>query len=176
MHRYRNILAIISLCLLIFTFFSCAEADEGGFLRVLESPAKAEIAGVRNGVEFAAIIEFASGEGKITFGAPDSMKGITVSTAGGVWGSNLGDIKLSGIASERLGAPIKIFTDCGEVIFAEKCDEGTLIRTRSGDVAREYLIDSKSGLPLKIKEMSADGALIMDIEIKTYTIKEENDA
>ncbi len=174
MYRYRNILAIIGMSMLFFTFFSCAPADEVGFLRVLDAPARIEIAGERNGVAFSAVIELGGEESSMTFSSPESLKGVIASMAGGVWGSKLGDVSLSGIPSEMIGAPIKAFSDRGEVVSAKKTDDGmTLIRAKSGEVVREYLIDSKSGLPVKITEKSADGALIMEIEIMNYTRKEE---
>ncbi len=174
MHRLGNILAIIAVVMLIFSFFGCAPDDAGGSLRVLESPAEIEISGERNGIAFTAVMSVSGGEGRISFSSPDSMKGLTVLTSGGVWGSELGEVGISGVAPELIGAPMKAFLDFGEVVSVEKQEGGrTLINARSEDLTREYLIDSKSGLPVQIKEKSTDGALIMRIDIIKYEIKEE---
>ncbi len=172
MYRYRNILAIISLMMLVFGFLSCAEADEGGFLRVLEDTAEFDIIGERNGVPFSARISIGEGGGSMTFASPESMKGIKIMTSGEVWGGACGGVELSGEPAHLIGAPLEAFLNWGEVVSAEKVSGGTLITARSDAIIREYLIDSGSGLPLALKEKSADGALIMEVKIENYTIKE----
>ncbi len=159
---------------MLFAFFGCERRENAGSLRVLELPASVQIEGERNGVAFSADLTFGGGEGKLVFSAPESMKGIAVSTAGGVWGSSLDGIPVSGGPAELLGAPLKVFIDRGEVISAKSEGEGyTLIAARAEGIVREYLIENKSGLPAEIKEMSADGALIMKLKIKNYEFKEE---
>lgn len=174
MYKYRKLLAIICMSALIFAFCGCSQAASDGFLGVLDRPASAVIEGERCGVAFSATVTFGDGGGEITFSAPESMKGIVVSTVGGVWGSRLGELDISGEAAELIGAPLRVFLDYGEVVSAQKTGDGyTLITARSGELEREYLIESKSGLPSQIKEKSADGALTMTIKIKTYEFKEE---
>ncbi|MGM9641927.1 MAG: hypothetical protein ACI3XI_01825 [Eubacteriales bacterium] len=159
---------------MIFASCGCSPTESDGFLGVLDRPASAVIEGERGGVAFCATVTFGDDGGEIVFSAPESMKGIVVSTAGGVWGSRLGELTVSGDAAELIGAPLKAFLEYGEVVSAQKDGEGyTLITARSGELEREYLIESKSGLPSQIKEKSADGALTMTIKIKTYEFKEE---
>ena len=179
MYRYRNILAIIVLSAVILGISSCAPAEEGGFLRALDSPAEMKITGERNGVAFAAELTIGeknsdgSRDGEMIFTSPESLAGISVSTAGGVWNSNLDGIAIAGISAELIGAPLAVFSRVGNALSAEKItdDDGkamTLIVVGGSDCRIEYCIDSKSGAPVSVTEKSADGTVIMKFDIKEY--------
>jgi hypothetical protein len=65
------------------------------------------------------------------------------------------------------------FLPAGEVIVAEKMtgEDGTAqtrIKLQRGLSFYEYVIDSKSGLPLSVSETSAEGETIMKIKIMEY--------
>ena len=180
MYRYRNILAIITLSALLLVSISCSPAEEGGFLKALDSPAEMKITGERNGVAFSAELKVgekaADGvrDGEMRFTEPSSLAGICVSTAGGVWNSSLDGIEIAGVSAELLGAPLAVFTCSGEVVSAEKItdEEGrslTLIILGNGSGVTEYLIDSKSGLPVSVTEKDSDGLVIMKFDITEYT-------
>ncbi len=175
----RKLLAIIILALFVLSAISCAPTSEVGFLRVLDLPARAEIEGERYGVEFKAklIQSERDAEGmrkaRLEFTAPDAFAGICVEYSCGVWGASLGEISFSGLAAEKLGAPISAFFSDGEVITVEKTtgDRGeaqTRICLQRGALVYEYLIDSKSGMPLSVKETTAAGEIIMKIKILEY--------
>lgn len=179
MYIKRKLLAIIILAQMMLSAFSCAPTEEGGFLRVLDLPAVAELEGVRYGVEFGATLTQSArdAEGmrssKLEFTAPDALAGICVEYSCGVWGASLGEISFSGLAAEKLGAPIAAFLPDGEVIAAEKVtgtggEAQTRICLQSGTSIYEYIIDSKSGLPVSVSEMTAAGEKIMEIKIKKY--------
>ena len=179
MYRYRNIMAIIVLSALVLVNTSCTPAAEGGFLRALDSPAEMKITGERNGVAFSAELTVgAKGDdgmrdGGMLFTSPAPLEGIEVSTAGGVWNSSLGGVEIAGISAALLGAPLVAFTCVGEAVSAEKLTDSegrtrTLIVTRSGAGTVEYLIDSKSGIPLSVTEKDADGAVVMKYDISEY--------
>ena len=173
MYRLRKILAIIIPMALIFTLFSCEEEAEGGFLRSLDAPAEMFLDGERNGVAFSAVVNIGDGEGKIRFTAPDSMEGIVVTSAGGVWNSDLEGMKIAGIPAEKLGAPLSPFLEIGNALSAEKITEDgkalTLIVTENGKY--EYYIDSKSGFPVRLIEKNADGETVMSFDISDYIAK-----
>lgn len=176
MYIKRKLLAIIILAQMMLSALSCAPTEEGGFLRVLDLPAEAEIEGVRYGVEFGATLTQSArdAEGmrsaRLEFTAPDAFAGICVEYSCGVWGASLGEISFSGLAAEKLGAPIAAFLPDGEVIAAEKVtgEAQTRICMQRGTSIYEYIIDSKSGLPLSVTEMTASGEKIMEIKIKKY--------
>lgn len=178
MYIVRKMLAII-ICMLMTVTLGCSPPLEGGFLRVLESAAEAELAGVRYGVEFRATLSQSELDAdgmrsaRLEFTAPDELAGICVDYACGVFGATLGEVSFSGLAAEKLGAPISSFLPAGEVIAAEKVtgEDGTaqtVIRLRRGQSVYEYVIDSKSGLPLSVSEMTAAGEAIMKIKIMEY--------
>lgn len=182
MYIKRKLLAIIILTLMMLSSISCAPTEEGGFLRVLDLPAVAEIEGVRYGVEFGATLTQSArdAEGmrssKLKFTAPDALAGICVEYSCGVWGASLGEISFSGLSAEKLGAPIAAFLPDGEVIAAEKVtgaggEAQTRICLQSGTSIYEYIIDSKSGLPTAVTETTAAGEKIMEIKIKKYEMK-----
>lgn len=169
-------MAIIIPMALFFPFFGCDEPDEAGCLRSLDSPAQMIIEGERNGVAFSAEIEIGGGVGKMTFSAPDSLAGICVTCEGGVWNSSHGGITVAGISAELIGAPMLPFIEPGAAVSAEKLtDENgearTLIITSSDAGAVEYLIDSKSGAPLRVVEKDTRGDVIMSFDIREYTAK-----
>ena len=173
MYRLRKILAIITLTVLIFTLFSCAETEKGGCLRSLDAPARMVIEGERNEVAFSAVIEIGNGEGKITFSEPDSMSGICVRSAGGVWNCDFDGIRIAGVSAEMLGTPLYPFLEIGNAFSAEKITEGdralTLIVTENGKF--EYYIDSKSGFPIRVIEKDSAGETVMRLDIKDYIAK-----
>lgn len=179
MYIKRKLLAIIVLAQMMFSALSCAPTEEGGFLRVLDLPAVAEIEGVRYGVEFGANLTQSArdAEGmrssRLEFTAPDALAGICVEYSCGVWGAMLDEISFSGLAAEKLGAPIAAFLPDGEVIVAEKVtgaggEAQTKICQQKGTSIYEYIIDSKSGLPVSVSETTAAGEKIMEIKIKKY--------
>ncbi len=174
MYRLRKILAIIIPMALIFTLFSCKNEEEGGFLRSLDAPAEMVLDGERNGVAFSAVVEIGEGEGRMTFTAPDSMAGISVTSAGGVWNCDLDGMTIAGISAEMLGAPLLPFLHIGTALSAEKVtdEDGralTLIVTENGKY--EYYIDSKSGFPVRVLEKDAAGSTVMRFDIKGYVAK-----
>ena len=173
MYRLRKFTAIIIPMALIFTLFSCNKEEEGGFLRSLDAPARMVIEGERNEVAFSAVIEIGNGEGKITFTEPDSMSGICVTSAGGVWNCDFDGIRIAGVSAEMLGTPLYPFLEIGNAFSAEKITEGdralTLIVTESGKF--EYYIDSKSGFPIRVIEKDAAGETVMRLDIKDYIAK-----
>lgn len=179
MYRYRVILAIIALSALILGIISCAPAEQGDFLRALNSPASMIVAGERNGIEFSAEIKITENvtnsepDGELRFLSPAALEGINVSTAGGVWNSSFDEIKIAGVSAELLGSPLRMFVDIGQAVSAEKIEDEngralTLIVTRTDRGTVEYYIDSKSGYPLSITEKNTDGLVIMKFDIKEY--------
>ena len=132
-----------------------------------------EIAKKRPECSIIAVINIGDGEGKITFTAPDSMSGICVRSAGGVWNCELNGVNIAGISAEMLGAPLYPFLEIGNAFSAEKITEGeralTLIVTENGKF--EYYIDSKSGFPIRLIEKNAEGATVMRFDIKDYIAK-----
>lgn len=179
MYIKRKLLAIIILAQMMLSAFSCAPADEGGFLRVLDFPAEAKLEGERYGVEFKATLTQSAldAEGmrssRLEFTAPEALAGICIEYSCGVWGMSLGEISFSGLSAEKLGAPISAFLPDGEVIAAEKAtgaggEAQTKICLRRGTSVYEYLIDSKSGLPLSVSEKNASGETVMVIKILEY--------
>lgn len=182
MYICRKILAIIVLSAVILTNISCAPVGEGGFLRVLDSAAEMKIEGERHGVPFSATLELGARDeaglrdGSMTFTSPESLAGIGVSTAGGVWGVELDGISFSGLPAELLSAPLALMVESGEVSVAEKItsEDGSaqtriVMQRETGSV--EFIIDSKSGLPVAVREKDADGDLIMEFEITDYILK-----
>ena len=179
MNIHRKIVAIIVLIALSVAVAACRAPAETGFLGTLDDACYIKIRGERNGVAFEAEITLSArndSEGRggvIRFSAPSAMAGIEVRTEGGVWGMSLDGIELSGISAERLGAPMAVFINIGEVVSAEKADgeEGrTLIVTQSASSASEYLIDSKSGWPVSVKEKDSDGNTVMEFEVLEYNV------
>lgn len=182
MYTYRKILAIIVLSAVILTNISCAPVGEGGFLKVLDSAAEMKIEGERHGVTFAATIELGARneaglrDGRMTFSSPEQLAGISISTAGGVWGAELEGINFSGLPAELLAPPLALMVEIGDVSEAEKItsEDGAaqtriVMRRETGSV--EFIIDSKSGLPAAVREKDVDGDLIMEFEITEYIIK-----
>jgi hypothetical protein len=178
MHIKRKLLAII-ICVVMAVTPACSPPPEGGPLRVLESAAVAMLEGVRHGVEFSAKLSQSAldadgmREARLEFTAPEALAGICVEYACGVFGASLGEVSLSGLAAEKLGAPIVAFLPAGEVIVVEKMtgEDGTAqtrIKLQRGLSFYEYVIDSKSGLPLSVSETSAEGETIMKIKIMEY--------
>ncbi len=164
---------------MMLSALSCAPTEEGGFLRVLDLPAVAELVGVRYGMEFGATLTQSArdAEGmrssKLEFTAPDALAGICVEYSCGVWGASLDEISFSGLSAEKLGAPISAFLPDGEVVSAEKVmgaggEAQTRICLQRGTSIYEYIIDSKSGLPISVTETTAAGEKIMEIKIKKY--------
>lgn len=179
MYKYRYIPSIIVLLTAILVINSCAQTETGGFLRTLDTPARMTIEGERYGIAFSAILEFGekdeSGkrDGEMTFKSPESLAGIRISTAGGVWSSELDGHAIGGISAELLGAPLGAFTDQGKAISAErvKDEEGralTLIVVEGNEGRFEFFIDSKSGEPVSVAERTSDGKLIMSYDITGY--------
>ncbi len=138
-----------------------------------------KISGERNGVAFSA--ELTVGEkstdgtrdGSMSFTAPASLAGISVSTAGGVWNSSLGGVEIAGVSAELLGAPLAVFVSMGDAVSAEKLSGSdgralTLIVMRTAEGCKEYYIDSKSGFPVSVIEKDADGGIIMKFDIEDY--------
>ena len=175
----RKLLAIIIKVMLLAVLISCSPPEEGGFLRILEPAACAELEGVRYGVEFKAILTQSALDAdgmrsaRLEFTAPDAFAGICVEYSCGVFGATLGEVSFSGPAAEKIGAPISAFLPAGEVISAEKVtgEDGTAqtkIRLQRGQSVYEYIIDSKSGLPLSVSETTAAGERIMEIKIGNY--------
>ena len=176
MYKMRKIMAIIVLTALIFSSFSCAPEEEGGFFRRLDSPACFKVSGQRHGVAFSAEIEISEGEGRMVFRSPASLAGITVTTAGGVYNCALDGIAVEGIPAELLGAPISVFVSVGEARSAEKLKDAeggalTLIVTATENGNVEYYIDSKSGFPVSVTEKDLAGETVMQLDITEYTIK-----
>jgi len=137
------------------------------------------VTGERNGIEFSAeikITEKGTGstcDGEMRFISPAALDGISVSTAGGVWNSSIGEVNIAGVSSELLGAPLRVFVDIGQAVSAEKTEDEsgralTLIVTRTEAGTVEYYIDSKNGSPISVTEKSADGIVIMRFDIKEY--------
>lgn len=152
-------------------------------MRALDSPAEMKITGERHGVAFSADIrvgekrEDGTRDGEMTFTSPESLAGISVSTAGGVWNSNLDGIAIAGVSAELTGAPLAVFVSAGNAVSAEKItgDDGralTLIVIERTDGRLEFLIDSKSGEPVSVSEKAADGSVIMEFEIEEYKVIE----
>lgn len=176
MYIKRKLLAIITLAMVLTFLLSCAPPPEGGFLRVLESAASAELEGIRHGVEFKAILNQSAIDAdgmrtaRLEFTEPKSFAGICVEYSCGVFGATLGKVSFSGLAAEKLGAPIAAFLSEGEVITAEKVEgeAQTKICQLRGASIYEYIIDSKSGLPLSVSESTSDGEKIMEIKIRNY--------
>lgn len=175
-------MAIIVLSAVILTNISCAPAEDGGFLKVLDSAAEFKIEGERNGVVFSATLALGAKDGngtrdgEMTFTAPEPLEGIRVSTAGGVYGAELDGIAFSGIPAELLASPLILMTETGEVSAAEKItsEDGapqTLIVMRSTRGTAEFIIDSKSGLPAAVREKDENGNIIMEFEITEYIVK-----
>ncbi len=176
MYIKRKLLAIIISVMLIMSLLSCTPPTEGGFLRFLEPAARAELRGVRYGVEFKASLTQSALDAdgmrssRLEFTAPDALAGICVEYSCGVFGATLGKVSFSGLAAEKLGAPISAFLPAGEVITAEKIEgeAQTRICLQRGASVYEYIIDSKSGLPLSVSETTAAGEKIMEIKIEKY--------
>lgn len=178
MYICRKILAIIVLSAVIMTNISCAPAEEGGFLRVLDSAAQMKIEGERHGVSFSATLDLGARDeaglrdGSMTFTSPAPLEGLRVNTAGGVYSSELDGIAFSGTPAELLAAPLVLMVEVGEVSEAEKMtsEEGEA-QTRIVMGRVEFIIDSKSGLPVAVREKDADGDVIMGFQITEYIIK-----
>ncbi len=160
---------------------SCAPAEEGGFLRALDSPSEMKITGERHGVAFSADIKVGeksgdgSRDGEMIFTSPESLAGISVSTAGGVWNSNLDSVAIAGVSAELIGAPLGVFVGLGNAVSAEKItDENgramTLIVLERSEGRLEFFIDSKSGEPLSVCEKASDGSVIMKFDIEEYKV------
>lgn len=179
MYIRRKLLAIIILAQIILSLSSCAPTQEGGFLRVLELPARAKLEGERYGVGFEAVLtqsaldENGLREASLEFTAPAAFSGIRIDYSCGVWGVCLGDIAFSGFSAERLGAPIAAFSPEGEVISAEKVEGAaqTLIILKRNASVYEFIIDSKSGLPITVTEKTGTGEVIMEIKVRKYETK-----
>lgn len=182
MHIHRKILAIIVLSAIILTNISCAPVGEGGFLRVLDSAAEMNISGERHGVPFAATLtlsardEAGQRDGSMIFTSPEALKGIRVSTAGGVFGAELDGVSFSGTPAELLAAPLVLMTLTGDVSQAEKItaesgEAQTRIVMNTGEGSVEFIIDSKSGLPAAVREKDENGDIIMEFEITGFFLK-----
>lgn len=181
MYIYRKIMAIILLSSVLLANNSCAPAREGGFLKVFDSAAEAIIEGERNGVAFSAelILSEKGGDGmrdgEMTFTSPDSMRGIRVVMASGVYACELDGIVFSGAPAERLGAPLGAFVQRGDAVSAEKleAEDGRMltrivIASELGKI--EYLLDSKTGVPISVREEDGEGTPIMEFKIEEYKI------
>lgn len=140
------------------------------------------IEGERNGVAFSASLQLGARDeaglrdGIMTFTSPEALAGIAVSTAGGVYGAELDGISFSGLPAEMLAAPLAVMVEDGEVSEAEKItsDAGeaqTRIVVQRDRGSVEFIIDSKSGLPLWVRERDGVGDIIMEFEITDYIIK-----
>lgn len=174
-------MAIIALVILILPVLSCMPPSETGFLVSLDSPCVMEISGGRNGVEFSAELILSGREedgarsGRLIFTAPAAMEGLEVRTEGGVWGVKFDDVELSGTPARMLGAPMAVFIEKCEVKAAEKADGDkamTLICAQFEAASAEFLIDSKSGFPISIKEKDLEGNTVMEFEILEYNVTE----
>ena len=179
MYITRKMLAIIVLVLMLISVSSCEKASQGGFLRILELPARAELKGVRYGVEFGAILTQGAYEGdgmreaRLEYTYPAALEGIIVEYSFGVFAASLGGITFSGPSAEKLAAPLTVFLADGEVISAERVEgePKTRILLKKQENSYEYIIDSKSGLPLSVIELDCAGEKIMEIEVITYEIE-----
>ncbi len=185
MYTYRKVLAIIILLSAVFSVYSCAPAPRANTLDILKLPAEFEAEGERNGVAFRAVLslgemrEDGTRSGEITYSLPDAFGGLKVRTDSGVWEAELYEVSISGIAAEILGAPLAPFVQSNNAIGAEKKDSEndgaqTLITVEVDGGTVEYLIDSKSGLPLSLREKNSSGETVMEFKISDYKIQETN--
>ena len=179
MHTYRKLLAIIILFIAVFCLFSCAPVGRADALDVLKQPAVLTVEGERNGVEFSAVLSLGelrddgTRSGEITYSLPDAFVGLKVKTDSGVWEAELDGVTASGAAAEALGAPLAPFMQSNiaigaELIGSEKDGAQTLITVSSDVGTVGYLIDSKSGLPILLREKSAAGDTVMEFKISEY--------
>ena len=178
-------MAIIILFSAVFCLFSCSPAQKADALDVLKLPAELKAEGERNGVEFCAVLklgevrEDGTRSGEITYSLPHAFGGLRVRTDSGVWEANLDDVKISGKAAEALGAPLAPFMQSNTAIGAELTgseENGaqTLITVPSDGGTVEYLIDSKSGLPIFLREKNGAGETVMEFKISDYKIQSTN--
>ena len=185
MYTYRKVLAILILTATLFCLFSCAPAKKADALDILRLPAEFKIEGERNGVELQAVLslgemrEDGTRSGEIVFSLPDAFRGLQVRTDSGIWEADLDGITVSGISAEALGAPLAPFTESVSAIGAElkKSENGearTLITVPSDGGSLEFLIDSKSGLPVFLTEKNTAGEMIMEYRITDYKIRKTN--
>ena len=105
--------------------------------------------------------------------------GLKIKTDNGVWEAELYDVSISGTVAERLGAPLAPFLQSNNAISAEiknSAGDGaqTLITVQTDCGTLEYLIDSKSGLPIFLREKGISGDVIMEFKISDYKIQKTN--
>ena len=185
MYSYRKFLAIIILFSAVFCFISCAPTEKAEALDVLELPAEFKAEGARNGVSFCAVISLgemrADGtrSGELTYSLPDAFSRLKVRTDSGVWEAELGGVMISGTAAQALGAPLAPFMQNNTAIGAElKRSESdgaqTLITVQTDSGTVEYLIDSKNGLPISLREKNSTGETVMEFKISDYKIQKSN--
>lgn len=185
MYSYRKTLAIIIMIAALLCLFSCAPARGTDALGILKRPAELTAEGERNGVAFRAQIslgemrEDGTRSAQITYSLPDSFGGLKVKTDSGVWEAVLGEVTVSGKAAEELGAPLAPFLQensavDAELIRSEIGEAQTLITARTNVGTFEYLIDSKSGLPISLCEKNGAGETVMEFKITEYKIKNDN--
>ncbi len=185
MYIYRKLLAIIIPIAAVFCLFSCAPAEKADALDVLKLPAELRAEGERNGVAFSAQIslgemrEDGTRGGEITYSLPDASGGLSDRTDSGVWEAELDGVKISGTAAEALGAPLAPFMKSNTAVGAEliKAEDGearTLITVRADGVTVEFIIDSKSGLPVFLTEKNSAGETVMEFKITEYKPQKTN--
>lgn len=185
MYSYRQVLAIIIAIAALLGLFSCAPAKKADALDVLKLPAEFRIEGERNGVAFCADVSL--GEigndgargGSIVYSLPDAFSTLRVATDTGVWEAELDGIRISGKAAEALGAPLAPFMQNlaaagAELINSENGEAQTLIRVPTGDGEIEFIIDSKSGLPIALCEKNTAGETVMEYKITDYKTQKTN--
>lgn len=185
MYTYRKFLAIIILSACCLCLFSCAPTETAESLELLELGAVFNAEGERNGVAFSASVtlgprrEDGTRWGEISFSSPDAFSGLCVRTDCGVWDAELDGVKISGKSAEALGAPIFPFMQSGNAVRAELTESAdgtlrTLITVPAERGCFEFLIDSKSGYPVFLREQNEAGETVMEFKINEYIIAEEN--
>lgn len=185
MYSYRKVLAIIILFSCVISVYSCAPSPRANALDILKRPAELKAEGERGGVAFCAVIllgeirEDGTRSGEITYSLPDAFAGLKIKTDSGVWEAELYDVSISGTVAERLGAPLAPFLQSNNAISAEiknSAGDGaqTLITVQTDCGTLEYLIDSKSGLPIFLREKGSSGDVIMEFKISDYKIQKTN--
>ena len=86
---------------------------------------------------------------------------------------------ISGTAAQALGAPLAPFMQNNTAIGAElKRSESdsaqTLITVQTDSGTVEYLINSKNGLPISLREKNSTGETVMEFKISDYKIQKSN--
>ncbi len=178
-------MAIIIVIAALFGLFSCAPAKKADSLDVLKLRAEFKIEGERNGVAFCADVtldavrEDGTRSGWIVYSLPEAFRGLRVATDSGVWEAELDGVRLSGGAAESLGAPLLPFmqsraASSAQLINSENGEAQTLIKAPAYDGEMEFLIDSKSGMPISIREKDRTGKTIMEYKITDYKTQKSN--